>query len=211
MRAELSELHKRLGVTFIYVTHDQTEAMTMADRVALMDEGRIVQLGTPSDLYQNPADLRVARFIGSPPINIIRGVGVGNGINIEGLNKTLPVAALLGTQVQVGIRPEAITLGSQNGRPSLKAKIAYTENLGAEVFLHFQPIVDASTTLVMRTSVSEYEARKSSFSGSVTLSIDPSRTLIFDAAGKRLNETVLQTSNDRYQRSARPVVVEEVA
>jgi multiple sugar transport system ATP-binding protein len=194
MRAELSELHKRLGVTFIYVTHDQTEAMTMADRVALMDEGRIVQLGTPSELYHNPADLRVARFIGSPPINVIKGIGVGNGISVDGLNSNLPFEVPVGTQVQVGIRPEAISIGPKSGRTSMKARVAFTENLGAEVFLHFQPIAASTLPLVVRTSVQDYEAHKASFAEDVVLSIESSRAMIFDQAGKRLNASPSQPS-----------------
>ena len=73
MRTELAELHARLGATFVYVTHDQVEAMTMSDRVAMMDAGRILQLGTPSELYARPANLKVAQFIGSPAINLLPG------------------------------------------------------------------------------------------------------------------------------------------
>ena len=73
MRSELADLHRRLGATFIYVTHDQVEAMTMSDRVALMHEGEILQVGPPSTLYSHPANLRVARFLGSPRINVFRG------------------------------------------------------------------------------------------------------------------------------------------
>ncbi|MGG2475090.1 ABC transporter ATP-binding protein, partial [Rhizobium sp. BR5] len=71
MREELAGLHRRLGATFIYVTHDQIEAMTMSDRIALMSEGRIEQLGTPDELYRKPATLTVARFIGTPSINLL--------------------------------------------------------------------------------------------------------------------------------------------
>ena len=84
-RTELVDLHSRLGATFIYVTHDQVEAMTMADRVAIMDGGRLQQLGSPQAVYDRPANLFVARFVGSPPMNIISGVlepgadGVGGG------------------------------------------------------------------------------------------------------------------------------------
>ncbi len=72
MRTELAELHARLGVTMIYVTHDQVEAMTMADRLAVMDHGEILQLGTPSEVYERPASITVAQFIGSPGINLLR-------------------------------------------------------------------------------------------------------------------------------------------
>src|SRR5690349_22256602 len=79
MRSELAELHERLGVTFIYVTHDQIEAMTMSDRVAMMDNGRILQLGRPDDLYARPANIKVAQFIGTPAINLLPARSSANG------------------------------------------------------------------------------------------------------------------------------------
>ena len=71
MRSELADLHARLGITFVYVTHDQVEAMTMSDRISMMDSGRILQLGTPAELYEHPQNVKVASFIGSPAINLL--------------------------------------------------------------------------------------------------------------------------------------------
>src|SRR5262249_37310376 len=79
MRAEIMELHRRLGVTFIYVTHDQAEAMTLSDRVAVMLEGELLQVAPPQVIYADPADLKVAVFIGSPQINLLAGVGRDDG------------------------------------------------------------------------------------------------------------------------------------
>ena len=92
MRTELAELHERLGATFIYVTHDQVEAMTMSDRVAMMDAGRIMQLGTPSELYERPANVKVAAFIGSPAINLFPA-RVGEGGDGRAARQRLPFAS----------------------------------------------------------------------------------------------------------------------
>src|SRR5581483_2999071 len=102
-------LHKRLRTTFIYVTHDQVEAMTMSDRVAMMDAGRILQLGTPGELYARPANVKVAQFIGSPAINLLPAK-VGEGGVIEVIGRHLPLRTSLpaGSAATVGIRPEAI-------------------------------------------------------------------------------------------------------
>jgi len=108
MRAELKHLHHELGVTTVYVTHDQMEAMTLAHRVAVMREGRIVQLDTPRNIYSEPADLFVASFIGSPPMNLIDG-RISNG-SFEAPGVSLPVEAADRDKVVMGIRPEDLEL-----------------------------------------------------------------------------------------------------
>src|SRR5690606_38494767 len=109
MRGELSDLHRRLGATFIYVTHDQVEAMTMSSRVALMMDGEIVQVATPHEIYSNPADVRVARFIGSPEINLLQARADPQGhISIAGRATTLRAAA--SGPLTVGLRPEILTI-----------------------------------------------------------------------------------------------------
>ncbi len=192
MRSELTDLHRRLSVTFIYVTHDQVEAMTMSDRVALMDEGRIVQLGTPSDLYHNPNDLRVARFIGSPQINIVSGTTAGNGIQAADALLPIPHTLPRGQVVSVGLRPEALSLEPAAGRPQLSARLGHSENLGAEVFLHFV-LNDSGATVVLRATLDAYEKHKSRFDGSVALTVDSARALVFDAAGHRVDGAVRTT------------------
>jgi ABC-type sugar transport system ATPase subunit len=107
MRSELKDLHQRLGATMLYVTHDQSEAMTLSDQVVVMSAGRIEQVGTPEDLYQNPANLFVARFLGEPGMNILEG-HVENGLlRAEGVNVPVPMAGQHRAEnVMVGIRPE---------------------------------------------------------------------------------------------------------
>jgi multiple sugar transport system ATP-binding protein len=186
MRTELTDLHRRLGVTFIYVTHDQVEAMTMSDRVALMDEGRIVQLGTPSELYHDPADIRVARFIGSPVINILPGRVVGGRLEIAG--SSIPMTCPLpgDTDVSVGIRPEAVSLEARVGRPSIQAKLTHTENLGAEIFMHFSALGAEAAPIILRTPLDQFESQRGKLDGTVSLSLDPARMMVFGPDGHRI-------------------------
>jgi multiple sugar transport system ATP-binding protein len=116
MRAELIELHRKLGKTFIYVTHDQLEAMTMSDRVAVMHEGDLQQFGAPMQVYEKPANLFVAGFIGSPAMNLLAGVlepsGSGLAFVRQGLRLAVGDGGQAGQKVTLGVRPEDIALGS---------------------------------------------------------------------------------------------------
>jgi multiple sugar transport system ATP-binding protein len=132
MRSEIKALHQRLKTTTVYVTHDQIEAMTMADRIAVMNEGRIEQLGEPLELYDRPANLFVAQFIGSPAMNIVEGVYKNNAV--EALGARWPVAASSATEgqrVKYGIRPEHIQLGNTD----IPASVVVVEPMGAETEL----------------------------------------------------------------------------
>ena len=133
MRAEIKALHQRLKTTTVYVTHDQVEAMTMADRIAVMNEGRIEQLGAPLELYDRPANLFVAQFIGSPAMNIFEGV-LSNG-RVEALGSRWPVSAAArgadGQAVKYGIRPEHLQLG----RDGVPAEVVVVEPMGHETEL----------------------------------------------------------------------------
>ena len=128
MRSEIKALHQRLKTTTVYVTHDQVEAMTMADRIAVMNEGRIEQLGEPLELYDRPANLFVAQFIGSPAMNVFEGV-LRNG-SVEGLGARWPASAKAreGQSVKYGIRPEHLAFGAQG----IAAEIEVVEPMGAE-------------------------------------------------------------------------------
>src|SRR5687767_2631507 len=115
MRTEIKELHQRLKTTTVFVTHDQVEAMTMADRIVVMNEGVVEQIGTPLELYDRPGNLFVATFIGSPGMNLIKGTAKANGsLNIEAGGSKLPVVGAHkvqdGQPVVYGIRPEHIDL-----------------------------------------------------------------------------------------------------
>ncbi|KQS59312.1 sugar ABC transporter ATP-binding protein [Rhizobium sp. Leaf371] len=130
MRLEITDLHKKLGTTMIYVTHDQVEAMTMADKIVVLKGGEVEQVGTPMDLYTKPATPFVAGFIGSPRMNLYTGAAA------EGLGcKTY------------GIRPEDVTLSSQSGRWS--GRIRHVERLGADALVYFK--VEGFGDMVART------------------------------------------------------------
>jgi multiple sugar transport system ATP-binding protein len=138
MRVEIGNLHQRLGNTMIYVTHDQVEAMTMADRIAVLRDGRLEQFGKPLDLYNRPANLFVAGFIGSPRMNFLDGVFDGNGTVRLKSGERVAVARKGGTAgqaVKLGVRPEHISL-SEGGTPDATLSVTLTEQLGGESYLH---------------------------------------------------------------------------
>ena len=136
MRSEITQIHKEIGATTIYVTHDQTEAMTMADRIVVMKDGYIQQVGTPHDLYFNPANVFVAGFIGEPPMNFVRGV-VKNGAIAFGDQKVDLRGKLgggasyyEGRELVFGFRPEAIKLGAHDKSYKIECTVELTEMLG---------------------------------------------------------------------------------
>ena len=136
MRSEITEIHRKTGATTIYVTHDQTEAMTMADRIVVMKEGYIQQVGTPYELYFNPVNVFVAGFIGEPPMNFVRStlkngkIMVGkNEIDLTKKMKAADIKKYEGKALVFGFRPEAISLGAGDGYV-IKAEVELTELLG---------------------------------------------------------------------------------
>jgi len=141
MRAEIKALHQRLKTTTVYVTHDQVEAMTMADRIAVMNEGRIEQLGEPLELYDRPANLFVAQFIGSPAMNVFDGVFQNDSVTAIGAQWPASARAAEGQKVKYGIRPEHLEIASDG----IPAVIEVVEPMGAEtellVKVQEQPLV----------------------------------------------------------------------
>jgi ABC-type sugar transport system ATPase subunit len=133
MRAELKRLHGQLGITTIYVTHDQVEAMTLGDRIAVMSAGRLQQLGPPQDVYDYPANLFVAGFIGSPPMNLLRG-GANGGRIAAGTFEMIRPGTPDG-DVVIGVRPEAFVLGRED-LPVIEVVIDVVEPLGDEIIVH---------------------------------------------------------------------------
>ncbi|WP_372618884.1 ABC transporter ATP-binding protein [Falsiroseomonas sp.] len=180
MRTELAELHARLGATFVYVTHDQVEAMTMSDRVALMEAGKILQLGSPAELYDTPADLTVARFIGSPPINLLTATAAPDGcVRIAGLALQAPA----GGAVTVGIRPEALRIARAEAPGLLAARLRRAENLGAEWLLHAETA--EGTPLAIRLTAAEHAA-VAPIGERLALRAEPAGVHVFGADGRRL-------------------------
>lgn len=144
MRAEIKRLHNRLGVTSIYVTHDQVEAMTLADRIVVMSEGRIEQVGTPMDLFLNPANTFVAGFLGSPPMNQIDAVLTGGadapvariGNHTLALPKLPDLRHSEGKPIIVGVRPEYATATIGEGENRVAISVDLVEPLGSEALMH---------------------------------------------------------------------------
>ncbi len=132
MRLEIARLHRTLGTTMVYVTHDQVEAMTLADRIVIMDSGKIIQVGIPKELYQNPVNLFVAQFIGSPKMNIIPCMGSFQSNLKNRRRKKIELA--MKRAKYVGVRPEHISLVSQ-GEGYFDAKVDVLEYLGSDTFL----------------------------------------------------------------------------
>ena len=130
MRAEIKALHQRLKTTTVYVTHDQVEAMTMADRIAVMNDGRIEQLGRPLELYDRPANLFVAQFIGSPAMNVFDGVYRNGMVEALGVRWPCTAKANEGQSVKYGIRPVHFDLGS-----GIDTEVVVVEPMGAETEL----------------------------------------------------------------------------
>jgi len=191
MRSELAELHARIGTTFIYVTHDQVEAMTMSDRVAMMDNGVILQLGSPGDLYARPANVRVAQFIGTPAINLLPAKASAQGF-VELFGHELPVRAgrSPGTALTVGIRPETLVprpAGAlRPGTHALIGRIRRSENLGAGRILYVDLASPAGGSVTVATG-NESDAAPLD-TGDLALLFAPTACHVFDADGQRVDD-----------------------
>jgi len=176
MRTEIKALHQRLKTTSVYVTHDQIEAMTMADRIVVMNAGRVEQIGSPLELYDDPANLFVAGFIGSPAMNVLPGRANGAGIAV-GQGITLPARARVdpGREVLVGVRPEHFAV-SADGVP---AEVVIVEPTGADTQI-FCKLAGNDVTAVVR--------ERHEFHPGETIRLAPRLTYLFDpSSGARLS------------------------
>ncbi|QXI37546.1 ABC transporter ATP-binding protein [Pseudomonas xantholysinigenes] len=193
MRTEIKLMHQRLKTTTVYVTHDQIEAMTLGDKVAVMKDGIIQQFGTPQQIYNDPANLFVASFIGSPPMNFIpvrltKQDGRVLALLDSGQARCelpLGVAAdeLEGREIILGVRPEQIALGAEqgNGLPGIRAEIQVTEPTGPDLLV----FVTLNQTKVCCRLAPDVACR---VGDSLNLQFDPARVLLFDASsGERLD------------------------
>ena len=184
MRAELSELHRNLGTTFVYVTHDQAEALTMSDRMAVMLDGDILQVGAPDDVYQNPRDLRVAEFVGSPKINVMPGACDGSGrLSCLGIALGRRLASPASGAVSIGWRPEHLALRSGATGGCFVGRLVYKENLGSDVYLHIA-LEDGANRIIAR--VTPPEAQNAAVGGEMRFEADPGKAMVFGADGRRL-------------------------
>jgi len=188
MRAEIKRLHKRLGVTSIYVTHDQTEAMTLADRIVVMADGKIEQIGAPMDLFNNPVNTFIAGFIGSPPMNQLdavveagdTGPAAKIGDKMIALPKLRELENAVGRKVVVGIRPEHVFIEEGKGGTALPVEIDLIETLGSEALLH---TIIGKTPFVVKA---ETHGDISHLSGVTQFHLQPDLIKVFDGDTKRV-------------------------
>ncbi|MFK7877090.1 MAG: ABC transporter ATP-binding protein [Paracoccaceae bacterium] len=174
MRVEIARLHQEIGATMIYVTHDQVEAMTLADKIVVLRAGMIEQVGAPLELYRNPDNKFVAGFIGSPSMNFMHATVRGGKVDVPALGAAVDVSVTLpadGTEVILGLRPEHIEVSSAGSTMTVEL----TEALGGVSYTH----IKASTGEAM--IVEERGDERASEGDRVSITFDPSRAYLFDA------------------------------
>ena len=191
MRIEIARMKDRLGTTMVYVTHDQIEAMTLADKIVVLNAGRVEQVGSPLDLYNKPQNRFVAGFIGSPKMNFLRlGAATGQGrFSVPGGELRVPVN-LAATPFEIGIRPEHLSLVSLDGPHALTGMVSMTEHLGSDTYAYVT-LAGAEEMLVVRLS-GEHAVRRN---GAIGIAFDPEMIHVFSREGQTL-------------ASARPVALE---
>ena len=192
-RLELIQLHQRLGITTMYVTHDQVEAMTMGHRIAVMSDGVLQQIGTPQDVYRRPANVFVATFLGAPPMNLIAGAleSVGGGWRFRGENVDVPLSSEVISppeleheieargEVQFGLRPEHFRIGQPGEDGGIAGQVQFLEPVGSDLYL---TVAAGGTTLQVRTDPdSTLQAGEN-----LSLHFDAWRVHVFGADGHNL-------------------------
>ena len=173
MRAEIKRLHQASGITSVYVTHDQVEAMTLGSRIAVMKGGVVQQLGTPDDIYNRPANTYVATFIGSPTMNLLRGAATGGQFGIQGaaLNLAAPASA---NEVLLGVRPEHLVM---NDSAPWRGKVSVVEPTGPDTYV----VVDtAAGSVTLRTDAQT----RVQPGDAVGLAVEPANAHWFDASSE---------------------------
>lgn len=181
MRAEIAQLHRQLGATFIYVTHDQAEAMTMSDRVAVILEGELRQVASPGELYRDPDHLRVAQFVGTPRINVLPAEATATGIDVQGLTLARRSGLPAGTKLQAAIRPERLAIGAD--KSGLPGQVVYRENLGSDLFLHVA-LEGAPAPVIVRCDSSALDS--TAIGATVRVAVPAAPLLLFDLEGRRI-------------------------
>ena len=189
MRAEIKSLHHRLRTTTVYVTHDQVEAMTMADKIVVMSAGRVEQVGRPLELFDRPANLFVARFIGSPQMNIVNGrIETEDGVPIfraPGWQLALaaPYAEMAGREVALGFRPDQVSLAKAGDANAITGIAQVVEPTGTETLISLE--VDGKPILAVLRERVEVELDQP-----LSLAVSPNRVHLFDLqSGKRIDLT----------------------
>ena len=173
MRVQIKHLQRQLKITTVYVTHDQIEAMTLADRIVIMDKGAIQQVGTPDEIYSDPANTFVAAFIGGPPMNLIEGTAQNGQFRADGIS--LPCPAAINGKVTLGIRPEDCSVGGAH----VTGSVYGVEPTGDVTYL----------TIIAGAKQIEVKAARdfrAPIDAPITIGFDPARLYFFDNAGMRI-------------------------
>ena len=191
-RAELKQLHQRFGITTLYVTHDQVEAMTLSDRIVMLDQGQVQQIGTPDDLYRQPANQRVATFIGNPPMGILAASFDGQGFRVNGhaiappAPTSEPPTLVVNQVVNLGIRPEHITPAFED-EPALPFVVEVVEPLGRETLIRGVVPAHRDRDMPQPLSCFVLPHLRPTPGDRLRLRLDPNHLLMFDpGSGQRL-------------------------
>ncbi|WP_311272786.1 MULTISPECIES: sn-glycerol-3-phosphate ABC transporter ATP-binding protein UgpC [unclassified Rhizobium] len=189
MRVEISRLHKQLGTTMIYVTHDQTEAMTLADKIVVLRAGHIEQVGAPLDLYDDPANRFVAGFVGSPKMNFLPAKVIANGsgsvtlrlVDDPSVQLTVPLTSWVadGSEVVLGVRPERFGEAGR-GDADITVEIDVAEHLGNTSYIYAR-MAGGTPIIIERPDTRHIAAAQN-----LTVSVISERTFLFDSTGQRL-------------------------
>lgn len=180
-RAQLKQLHSSVGITTIYVTHDQVEAMTLADQIVVLKGGRIQQMGAPQDIYAKPANRMVATFLGNPAMNVFQATYSGNGWQVAG--QILPCPTAIKTQLQLiegqtvdlGIRPEHIVIQELGNEPQLRLEVNVVEPLGREILIRGSL---PQSDIVLNVHVaSDWQGRPGDY---INIYLESDRLFVFD-------------------------------
>lgn len=184
MRAEIKELHRRLGVTFVYVTHDQAEAMTLSDRVAVMLDGELLQVAPPQAIYADPDDRRVAEFVGSPKINMIEAVVREAGL-VDAAGSVLAVETMrpMGAALTLGIRPEVFYLSDRGGPGTITGSARLIEHMGSDLYVHLD-VAGMSEPVIARLSTERAPLIEPG--RTLHLGVRADRILLFARDGRRI-------------------------
>ncbi|HEV7292888.1 ABC transporter ATP-binding protein [Devosia sp. RR2S18] len=181
MRVEIAKLHNDLGNTMIYVTHDQVEAMTMADKIVVLRSGIIEQAGAPLELYNNPRNIFVAGFIGSPKMNFLTASAEGSSLRTAGSLVDLPRS--VAGAATLGVRPEHITVGEGSGVRLADVRVDLVENLGGQTVVYATTLDGQPVNIVLEGQ------RHVELGSTVTTYIDPQLVHLFDAEGSAMPAT----------------------
>jgi len=193
MRNEIAELHRSLGITTLYVTHDQTEAMTMADRIVILMNGKVLQAGTPEEIFNSPSHLDVAKFIGSPPVNVLPAKAVRHGIYVMDQHIPLPLSGEIMGGIQLAIRPEDIRFTLSEPMTPLRltwpVRILRVERTGHEALVHVATMQGSRLTgRLSSDSLKKFIAPKS---GLISMSFDVGSIWLFKESGERIYHNFL--------------------